>query len=424
MLREIKIIKDQKIIFERNFGKALTPEQFKMFLKLVIQEIKRPLLTPKDVLTRYFWKYQIMIKTDATKRLVFMYITDVSDAKEFVVKEINIFVETFLNKVCATDANAKLSKDIFTKFLNNVDQTFRRLWPKISFIGFSGVGKTTIRKLLQNQAIPQQHIPTISGEIESLVDEQTGNFCRIWDYAGQEAYQNMWDKMIVGSEVVFIITDSTRSNCEKSVILIDLIKKHEPDAIIAVIANKQDMKGALKIDEIKEIFQGLDVFPLVATDINNRTFILELFSTLTEVDLHALQIPKIVGDQESIEGACSLDEIEHAPPEPAPTQELVIAPKLVQIPFNIQEMQHWILESWDIIKWILVKAKNREYPKRWIVSKGWLELQPDHPVLDAEFDLVYAQFENSPFVNKKQGLLEINETGQELLANIFEKIQY
>lgn len=417
MLREIKILKDNKIIFSKLFGKALTPEQFQLVWDLSVFDIFKPGFTENDVLFRYFYKFLLVIKSDVTKRLNFIFITDLNDAKEFVSVELDIFVKTFLNKVCANDATKDKSSDIYSAFLKSVDQAFKRLWPKVSFIGLSGVGKTTIRNLVEKTEIPTTHIPTISGEIVSIVDQESGTFFRIWDYAGQEVYKSLWTKYLDGSDLVFLITDSTIENCNQSFQIINTIKKASPDAVYAIIANKQDLPGALSVPQIKKIFNNVDVFPLVATDPTNRSRLLQFITKITEIDLHALQIPNVQIDKVGLEGACSMDEVE----EPvisaltSPTQSYVVAPNLVTLPDGFESIERWIYESRDILKWILEQAKARPYPKQWLLSREYLDLMSDRPAVGSEFDLVWSRMQKSAFVEMKENKLHITDLGKDLL---------
>jgi GTPase SAR1 family protein len=419
MLRSIKIVKDYNLIFEKNFGKSLSLDQFQMLMKLMVNDISRPIFTEKDILKRYFYKYQIFLKCDSTKRILFIFITDLEEDNKFIIEELTRFTNTFLNKICANDANSKNSQDILSQFLKSIDNAFKRLWPKISFIGYSGVGKTTIRKLLQEEPIPKEHIPTVSGEICSLVDEKSGDFCRIWDYAGQETYQNLWSNFLIGSDLVLVITDSTNENCQKSLNIIDLIKKKSLDSNVLVIANKQDRKNALPIQEIKRIFGGMDIFPFIATDPTNKKKLTDLIFKMIEIDNKALLVPQVTFNESSLEGACSLDELDHPPVIDNfisdDNQKWVVASNLIQAPEFFQTLEKWIYESWDILIWILDYAKKREPPKEWVLSKEWLMSKPDYQNNKGEFEIVWNQLIKSPFITQKEGELRVNKTGKEFL---------
>jgi small GTP-binding protein len=429
MLREIRILKDNQPIFERRFGNALTKAQFDFVWPLIAIDILRPMYTEKSIIIRYFHKYQFYIKCDSTKRLAFVFITDMYDSHTYISEVLEDFVDKFLNEVCATDANSNSSKKLFTRFLSSVDETFKRVWPKISLIGYSGVGKTTIRNLIQELDLPKTHIPTVSGEIVSYVDKNTGNFFRIWDYGGQQVYQNMWSKFLVGSDMVLIVTDSTEENCVKSVGILDVIKTTIPDAEIAIIANKQDLKMALPIKKISKIFGGLDVYPLIATDVKTRQTILKTISEIIKIDLNALQIVDNEIEEKQIEAACSLDEIEEVMSEPVASNpratvsnpkieskpKIAVAPNFIKVPTDFESLQRWIIESWDIIKWILQKAKNRDPANQWFIAKDWLLVQPDLPVTEGEFEIIYSHLAQSPLVEVKDYRLGINSQGKELL---------
>ncbi|MHA1475085.1 MAG: ADP-ribosylation factor-like protein [Promethearchaeota archaeon] len=426
MLRAIKIIKDQNLIFEKNFGNSLTHDNFQLIWKLISEDIKNPIFTENDVLRRYFHKYQLSIRTDVTKRLVFVFISDLQNDKT-IKEEIINFSTNFLDKICVDDANTNSSHNAFKKFLNSVDNVFKRNWPKLSLAGYSGVGKTTITQLLQKNDLPVQHIPTISGEIQSFIDEESGNFCRLWDFGGQDSFHDLWDKFLRGSDLVLIITDSTIENCEKSSNLIEKIKTNAMDAIIAVIANKQDLPEALPVEKIRKIFNDIEVIPLVAMDKNKRSNLLENLAKLIGLDKEALLVSQESLDESALEAACSLDEIE----EPSAilndsSQEteknLVLSPQLIKIPKFFGNLERWIYESWDILAWIFEKAKFKSESGIWCLSKEWIDYEKDTQFDEGEIVLVWNKLERSQYLTKTNEGYRVNQKGKDLYDFLIKNI--
>jgi GTPase SAR1 family protein len=83
--------------------------------------------------------------------------------------------------------NERYDKKTFEVFDPIVDSIHKNLRPKISLVGFSGVGKTTITKLIRAEEIPVQHIPTITGDIATV---KIGKLhFHLWDFAGQEQFK-------------------------------------------------------------------------------------------------------------------------------------------------------------------------------------------------------------------------------------------
>lgn len=113
---------------------------------------------------------------------------------------------------------------------------------KISIVDHPAVGKTTILKLLSHNSINnQKYLPTQGFDLKTV---KFGNFkLNVWDFGGQKAYLKAYLKdYLLGSDIIFIVTDSTPRNVLTSKELIihsnKIIGKECP---IIAIANKQDL---------------------------------------------------------------------------------------------------------------------------------------------------------------------------------------
>ncbi len=121
-----------------------------------------------------------------------------------------------------------------------VSSTFNTL-AKISIMGHPAVGKTTMLKLLtRNDTIDPLYIPTQGFDLESI---RLNNYnLKVWDFGGQKAYLKYLEDYLEGSDLVFIVTDSTPRNVLNSKKLIELAKKIvDEECPIIGIANKQDL---------------------------------------------------------------------------------------------------------------------------------------------------------------------------------------
>jgi small GTP-binding protein len=174
----------------------------------------------------------------------------------------------------------KLDDQTFKIFDPTVDSIHKNLRPKISLVGFSGVGKTTITRLIMADEIPMEHVPTITGDIATI---KIGKLhFHLWDFAGQEQFSFLWNSFIKGSDAVLLITDSTLENCEKSKYFSELIKKESPYAHVAVIGNKQDLPDAMPIPDIERIL-SMKAYSMVANDPNNRDKMITIIADILEM---------------------------------------------------------------------------------------------------------------------------------------------
>ena len=111
---------------------------------------------------------------------------------------------------------------------------------KISIIGHPAVGKTTILKLLSENAIDKLYFPTQGFDLKTVNLENYN--LRVWDFGGQKAYLNYLEDYLIGSDLIIVVTDSTPRNVLNSRQLIEKADNivGEECPIIA-IANKQDL---------------------------------------------------------------------------------------------------------------------------------------------------------------------------------------
>ncbi|MHA2183079.1 MAG: ADP-ribosylation factor-like protein, partial [Promethearchaeota archaeon] len=168
----------------------------------------------------------------------------------------------------------------FKRINVKLDDMHKDLKSKIAIVGFAGVAKTTIKKLIKMDEIPLQHIPTISGDIATIKIGKL--FFRLFDFAGQEQFKFLWKNFIKESDAVLIITDSTIRNVEKSRYFLDLKNKEVFHARAAVIANKQDLHNSLSISEIETII-GLPTYPMIANRKENRNKMIRIIADVLDM---------------------------------------------------------------------------------------------------------------------------------------------
>ncbi|MHA1650501.1 MAG: ADP-ribosylation factor-like protein [Candidatus Helarchaeota archaeon] len=161
------------------------------------------------------------------------------------------------------------------------DQVFLELPAKIAIIGASGVGKSTITALVQNEKVPEKHIPTITCDVDEIVIGGAQNIY-LHDTGGQEQFGFLWGRWVKGADGIVLVVDSTKENLKESKFFIELIQKETPKASVVIIANKQDLPGALSPEEIEKEL-GYKTYPMVAIDRNRREELLTIFANLIKL---------------------------------------------------------------------------------------------------------------------------------------------
>lgn len=209
--------------------------------------------------------------------LIFVFCVDLEEDEEKLRTKINLAQNVFLKRFGNLIGDWNGQTGIFDSFNATVDDIVTDL-VKVSVIGFGGVGKTTLLKLILEQEVPIQHIPTIAVDIKDLNGLRSPAKVVMWDFAGQQRFESLWDVMIKGSDVILIVTDSSMLNIVKTKKkIISLIQEHNPSAKVVAIANKQDLPNSIKPRAISDLL-GVPVHGIVAIDPSNRGLLLDIIT--------------------------------------------------------------------------------------------------------------------------------------------------
>lgn len=153
---------------------------------------------------------------------------------------------------------------------------------KISFVGAPAVGKTTLMKMLSQKQITKQYLPTQGFDLGSV--DFNGFKLRMWDFGGQKAYlKHYLSQYIHGSDLVFIVTDSTPKNVLTTKELVEHSQSLLPEdsCRIVAIANKQDLPGHMEPKRIKNILD-IPTIECCAIDPNYREILIDAISWCME----------------------------------------------------------------------------------------------------------------------------------------------
>ncbi len=293
MLRQVYILKDEKILYNKNFGKAVHTENFNKLYQAIIETTAEG--TGIELDSYDYIKYKIVFIPDTELGLTFMFITDRNDDLSRTKSQLATLQKEFLDTF--GDNIDNLDPSLLELLDPIMDSIHRNLKTKISLVGFSGVGKTTTTNLICASEIPSVHIPTITGKISTVKIGKL--YFHLWDFAGQEQFSYLWNDFILGSDAVLIITDSTLENVEKSKFFIELIKEHAPYAHTAVIGNKQDLEDALNVQKIEEIL-GLKTYSMIAIDPNNRDKMIQIIADILGISTDASPLLKPLFEREQL----------------------------------------------------------------------------------------------------------------------------
>ena len=148
---------------------------------------------------------------------------------------------------------------------------------KISLIGQPAVGKTTMLKLLSQNIIDRIYLPTHGLDLKTVKFDNY--ILKVWDFGGQGAYFKCSRDHLLGSDLLFVVTDSSPRNVLNSRELINYATHFiGKDCPIVAIANKQDLvkkDGRMSPERVEDLLQ-VKTIGLTAIDPKERMRLVEI----------------------------------------------------------------------------------------------------------------------------------------------------
>ena len=126
---------------------------------------------------------------------------------------------------------------------------------RLLMLGLDNAGKTTILKKFNGEDITEI-APTLGFNIKTL--DHRGFKLNIWDVGGQKSLRSYWRNYFEATDGLIWVVDSADrrrlEDCRKE--LQGLLQEERLlGATLLVFANKQDLPGALSLQEIQEVLQ-------------------------------------------------------------------------------------------------------------------------------------------------------------------------
>lgn len=140
---------------------------------------------------------------------------------------------------------------------------------RILILGLDGAGKTTILYRLQVGEVVAT-IPTIGFNVEQVIYKNIK--FQVWDLGGQTSIRPYWRCYYSNTDAIIYVVDSAdkeRIGLSKDELMYMLREEELRNAVLLILANKQDIDGCMTLSEIHQVL-GLD-------SLKNRTF--QLFRT-------------------------------------------------------------------------------------------------------------------------------------------------
>ncbi|MHA1819439.1 MAG: ADP-ribosylation factor-like protein [Promethearchaeota archaeon] len=153
---------------------------------------------------------------------------------------------------------------------------------KISFIGAPAVGKTTLMRMLTQKMINKRYQPTQGFDLGAI--HYNGLKLKIWDFGGQKQYLKQYlEQYIQGSDLVFVVTDSTPKNVLTTKELVEKTQEILPEdsCRIVALANKQDLPGHMEPKRVKDVLQ-IPTVGICAINPEHRDILLDAIAWVME----------------------------------------------------------------------------------------------------------------------------------------------
>jgi small GTP-binding protein len=215
-------------------------------------------------------------------KIMIVICTDIDDDEQEIYPILESIFSQFLEKYKDLFKNNEWNgeRTIFKEFKENIDKIV--LGPiKISILGYGGVGKTTLTRLIIGKEINLEYVPTITADIATY-DKLGKRKIVLWDFAGQIQFTDLWGSLLKETRIVLLVTDSSYKNVQDTKKIMEkFIEKKEGNMLIIGIANKQDLPNKLSTKFVEKIL-NIPTYGMIAINPNYRVMIHEIINEYIE----------------------------------------------------------------------------------------------------------------------------------------------
>ena len=241
MLRQIHIFYNREHIFVKDYAIAFGNTELRNVQDTITKYMKMPL--PGKIINRKISSFQIFHK--GIDDQYFLFVTDLIDSMQYIEelmnKTIAKFKELFTNPLKIKEASSE--KEEFSSFLNQIQRDLRT---KISIIGPTYAGKTTLYNLLKSdeEKIIMDFATSTTIQIEALSFE-------LWNFRLKDNFSNLWSKFVRGSDLLILLFNLANYNLKIMNHFMNLQKLESNYPKLLIIGNKRELVNDEEIRRIK-----------------------------------------------------------------------------------------------------------------------------------------------------------------------------
>ncbi len=258
MLRQIILFEKQELVYVKDFALALGSDELDNVKRIIQKYIDLPV--PGKTIINHISNYQIFHRS--SKSVYYVFVTDICDSLQYVesliLKTIKKLEELFPNPHDIKEPSSNKSE--FLKFLVQLQKD---LHSKISIIGPTNTGKTTLYNLLKTD---NEKLLTDFARISQF--KIGGVSFDLWDFQLRDNFSLLWSKFINGSDLVIVLFNLANYHVKIVNNFLNLQKLEGKYSNLLVIGNKRELVDDSEIKRIKNILNigEFEEFSLNAPD--------------------------------------------------------------------------------------------------------------------------------------------------------------
>ncbi|MFX1376984.1 MAG: GTPase domain-containing protein [Promethearchaeota archaeon] len=319
MLRQLHIFNEKEHIFVKDYAIAFGSEELHTVLETINKYMEMPI--PGKTINRKISNFQIFHR--GSNGLYFLLVTDLVDSlqyiKEILEEIINKFHDLFPNPLKFKESNEQLNE--FSSFLNQIQ---RDMHSKISIIGPTNAGKTTLYELLR-----AEDEKTIMDFAKSSTLNINGLAFELWDFQLRDNFSLLWSKFVSGSDLVILIFNLGNYHIKIMNYFLNIQKLESTHSKLLIIGNKRDL---VNDEDIKRIKNELNISEFEEISLNSPDAKLDLQALIKKTLKLKEELPE--NFEELVKEADGLVNLGNV------IQALARYRELVQISITYQDFEH------------------------------------------------------------------------------------
>ncbi len=265
MLRQFHIIYNGERVFSHTFALAFENKEIENVANTIISKIEIP--SPGKILSRRISEHQIFYKK--FQNICFITVTDLIDSIDYIEDILDKAITKF-NVIYHNIESLKYSESVKKEFINYLIKLQAELHCKISIIGPTNAGKSTLYTLLTKHNKERNIMNFAKVSILDLYELKFD----VWDFQLKDNFSLLWPKFIRGSDLVLFVFNAANYNLKVLNYFLTLKKKESNLSRFIIIANKMDLISERDIKKIKNElnFSNITFLSFINSDDKQEVF--------------------------------------------------------------------------------------------------------------------------------------------------------